>query len=103
MKEICNVKEFSGDDSFLSAIELVSSDAIPEKEQVLKYLKSFDIDCTAGMSLLDEITGEDVGVGVNGYEDGDYYWDTRHIYHFEKYNLKLDERFVHHVLKANIR
>ena len=50
------------------------------------------------MCLTDEITGKDVNLSVEGYEDDAYYWDTRYIYHFEKYNLKLNDDFISHVL-----
>lgn len=98
MKEICNVKEFSGEDQFPPVVDLVGSQEMPEKEHILKYLKSFVADCSAGMLLIDEITGEEIDSSVNGYEDGEYYWDTRHIYHFEKYNLKLNADFIQHVI-----
>lgn len=98
MKEISNAKEFSGDKSFASIKKLISDTEVPEKSRILRYLKSFKPDCAAGMTLVDEITGADVDSGVNGFEDGVYYWDTRHIYHFEKYNLKLNDDFVEYVL-----
>lgn len=98
MKEISNVKEFSAEDTFESVKELISENSIDGKDKILQYLKSFEPDCAAGMTLVDEITGADTGISVNGYEDGRYYWDTRHIYHFEKYNLKLNDDFVEYVL-----
>lgn len=97
MKEISKVKEFSGDNSYSSIKELIGK-YIPEKDKILKYLKSFSPDCAAGMCLVDEITGEEVGIGVEGYEDGVYYWDTREIYHFEKYNMELQNDFLEYVL-----
>lgn len=98
MKEISNVREFSGEESFPTVKTLVSKKEIPEKGKILQFLKSFNSDCAAGMVLVDEITGENVDSGISVYEDGQYYWDTRHIYHFEKYNLKLNDDFIAHVL-----
>lgn len=98
MREISNVKEFSGDKNYASVKEMISNTEVPEKNKILQYLKSFKSDCAAGMTLVDEITGSDVDSGVNAYEDGIYYWDTRHIYHFENYNLKLNDDFVDYVL-----
>ena len=98
MKEICNVSEFTGDANYPVIKSLISDVSIPEKAIISKYLKSFTPDCASGMSLTDEITGEDLNSGVSGYEDGMYYWDTRHIYQFEKYNLKLNDDFIKFVL-----
>ena len=36
------------------------------------------------------------------YESGDYYWNTSDIYHFEKYDLKLNDDFVQYVLEQTI-
>ncbi len=55
MKEISDVREFSGDESFLPIKALIKDNEIPEKEAVLRYIKSFEADCGAGMSLIDEI------------------------------------------------
>lgn len=97
MKEISEVKEFTRDNKHGSIKELIGND-IPGKEKLLRYLKSFKPDCAAGMILKDEITGEEVGPCVEGYEDGVYYWDTREIYHFEKYNMELKNDFVEYVM-----
>lgn len=98
MREISNVREFSGEVDHNSIKEMISEKEIERKEDILKYLKSFEPDCAAGMSLTDEITGESINTGVSGYEDGTFFWDTRHIYHFEKYNLSLNDDFINHVL-----
>ena len=50
------------------------------------------------MLLVDEVTKETMGEGVEGYEDGEYFGDSRDIYHFEKYNLILSEAFIKHVI-----
>ena len=98
MKEICNIKEFSNNGNLPSVKEAMSNTEIVAKNKVLQYLKSFNADCAAGMSLVDEVTGETLKSGVNGYNDGEYFWDTRHIYHFEKYNMKLNDDFIKYVL-----
>ncbi len=98
MQEICSVREFSGDDADKALKELISDIEISEKKKILEYLKSFEPDCAAGMCLTDEITGKDLNLCVEGFEDDEYYWDTRYIYHFEKYNLQLNSDFISHVL-----
>lgn len=98
MKEISRIREFSGDEACESITKQIRDNAPEDKEKILGYLKSFPADCAAGMSLVDEITGETQNIGVEGYEDGEFYWDTREIYHFEKYNIKLNADFMQHVL-----
>lgn len=98
MKAISKVKEFSGDENHKSVKALIGQEELAGKKKILEYLKSFEADCAAGMSLQDEITGEYVDSGVLGFEDGQYYWDTREIYHFEKYNMQLEDEFVKYVL-----
>lgn len=97
MREISFVREF-GNERGKPIKEMVSKNEIQGKDKVLRYLKSFDPDCAAGMSLVDEVTGDTIDLGVSGYEDGVYYWDTREIYHFDKYNLELNTDFVEYVL-----
>lgn len=99
MREISRIREFSGEKSDKSIHEMISEKAIPQKDEILQYLKSFQPDCSAGMLLQDEITGELLKFGVNGFEDGNYYWDSREIYHFEKYNMQLEKEFVEYVLQ----
>ena len=70
MKEISNVKEFLNEKNFKSIKELISGKSLEGKAKVLEYLKSFKHDCVAEMTLVDEITGKDVGLSVYGYEDG---------------------------------
>ena len=101
MKVISSVREFSGDDNHRSVKDSIGQRELACKEKILKYLNSFEADCAAGMSLRDEITGEYVDSGVSGYEDGQYYWDTREIYHFEKYNMELNEDFVEYVSRMD--
>lgn len=98
MKEISKVREFSGDSSYATIKEVIGK-SISEKKKILQYLKSFEPDCAAGMLLVDEITGEETSNGVMGYEDGMYYWDTREIYHFEKYDMELQNDFIEYVMK----
>ena len=84
MKEIANAMKFDKNE-------------IAQKKDVLAYLKSFEPQWAAGMLLVDEVTKETMGEGVKGYEDGEYFWDSRDIYHFEKYNLIL-KAFIKHVI-----
>lgn len=98
MRNISFVREFNDSENALSIKDKISTNAIKGKDKILKYLKSFEPFCAAGMSLRDEITREMINSGVNGYEDGEFVWDTREIYHFEKYNLQLEDDFIQYVM-----
>lgn len=99
MRCVSCVKEFSEDINAKPIKYLISEISIPQKNNVLLYMKSIKPNCAADMILIDGITGESIKSEVLGYEDDIYYWDTRHIYHFEKYNLKLDDEFIRYVLE----
>ena len=99
MKTISKAKEFSGENAHKSIKDLIGK-KIPQKSQILSYLKSFEPDCAAGMLLVDEVSGKETALSVEGFEDGIYYWDSREIYHFEKYDMELDKDFIRHVLSV---
>ena len=71
---------------------------IPNKAAILQYLKSFEPEGYTTAYLRDKITGEIISEGFAGYTDGEYQWYDYWIYHFEKYNLKLNDDFIAHVL-----
>lgn len=70
------------------------------KIRILKYLKNlgvtisvapgYDIDRTTGQLIPDST--------IKVYADGDYIWDSETINLFEKYDLKLSNDFIEHVL-----
>ncbi len=107
MKTISFVKEFNGCYNAPTIQKSTLKTAIKQKEIVLNYIKSFEPVCVSGMFLVDEITNKPVysqtqeSILVEGYTDGEFAWDTREIYHFEKYNLMLDAEFVEHILNNN--
>lgn len=73
------------------------------KSLILKYLKKdkFISSCTTE-KVFDFIKKEETNIPMVSYHDDQYYWDDRHIYYFEKYNLKLNDDFVQHVLSQKI-
>lgn len=75
-----------------------SETAIPCKEKILGYMKKFDPCAFTTQPVYDRITGEKVVKADNEHSDGEYSWYESDIYHFEKYNLKLNDDFIQHVL-----
>ena len=97
-KFIDDYKEF-GAETELSVVNHISETPIPEKEQILHYLKSFPADGIVCSTLYDHVEDVLYSPAVYTHFDGTYYWDDEETYHFEKYNMKLNEDFIKWVLE----
>lgn len=93
MKKINDYAEFrhNGGDSVRNHI---SDTPIKDKETVLKYLKSWPNEAIRCETLTDYIQDETLTPSVWTHTDGEYRWNDEEIYHFEKYNMQLDEGFL---------
>ena len=78
-------------------VESFSVIPIDNKQVILDYFKKISSFASSPSMAKDVITGESIG-GLNAYNDGFYYWHNDTVYHFEKYNLKLPDDFIKHVL-----
>ena len=61
-------------------------------------MKSFSPSLFTSAPVIDVFTDEEVTTADNGYSDGEYTWYESEIYHFDKYNLKLNDDFIEYVL-----
>ena len=80
--------------------DLISDTSIKEKEIVLKHLKSGTMEAVYFSYAKDVLTGGFIGEQIM-YNDGKYRWFTDTIYYFEKYNVKLPDDFIEHVLNQS--
>ncbi len=48
--------------------------------------------------IIDRFTNRELDEINNAFLDGIYTWYATEIYHFEKYNLKLNDEFIEYVL-----
>lgn len=87
------------DNSLPSIAELVSDTPIQNKNDVLRYLHKGKITSCSPARIRDIFTNEVMNIPLNCMTDGVYAWRSDVIYYFEKYNLKLDDDFIYHVLK----
>ena len=88
------------DGKFICDDNYVFSDKpIKNKEIILHFLKSFTPSWYTSARVSDTVSGESVEKCNNIYFDGVYEWTEEDIYHFETYNLQLDETFVQYVLE----
>lgn len=106
MKPITNYKDLYDENSnnncsFRDNINIVC----PVKDIVLDYFKQIEsignyvvVTCSA----TDRITGKSLNQSsIKTFDDGDYYWTNEEIYLFNKYDLKLNDDFIEHVLSKN--
>lgn len=101
MLNICEkFQEKYHDKSLPSVKELFQHESIEGKEKILAYLKKekWDSGARAPMLFRDVVTGKPVPGEFCSYSDGEFSWRTDEIYYFEKYNLKLKDEFIQHVL-----
>lgn len=75
-----------------------TADKIDNKDRILAYMKSFEPECFSSAFVVDIVEDFDTQIDDVGFTDGEYTWYTSWIYHFEKYNLKLNDDFIAHVL-----
>lgn len=71
------------------------------KEDVLYYLKSFSPSWITSAKVVDMVTNEKTDKCDSSFFDGKYEWSETDIYHFEKYNMPLNDSFVKFVLSNN--
>lgn len=75
----------------------LTSNPVENKEKILAYLRKFDDCAFTSQPVYDIYTGEKVGDADNAITDGVYTWYHSDIYHFEKYNLKLNSDFIEYL------
>ena len=76
---------------------------IKNKQLILKYLKSFKPSWFTSAKVIDNISKKALSAVDNLYDDGIFEWSESEIYHFEKYNMPLNDNFISHcgkILKA---
>lgn len=68
------------------------------KSGIISYMKSGRKEWFTTDYVEDIVTGQETDIPDTGFTDGEYLWYAAEIYHFEKYNLKLNDNFIAHVL-----
>ncbi len=75
-----------------------SIEPVSHKDKILSYMKNTPVVAATTALVTDYITKEQFYKANNAHSDGVYQWYEDEIYHFEKYNLKLNDDFIQHVL-----
>lgn len=68
------------------------------KANGFKLFEKQEPDSAAASYTVDEITGKSTGIPLCAYEYEDFYWDSRDILYFEKYDMPLRSEFLNVVL-----
>ena len=72
---------------------------LPEKAKILEYFQNHTSNAAyASSTIVDVTTHTDTKIPEALYNDGEYRWSATLVYLFEKYNLKLNDEFIQHVL-----
>lgn len=70
------------------------------KKDILGYLTSFKHKWVTSARVIDKVTGVVVrNIVNNSYSDGEYQCSGADIYHFEKYNMPLSDKFVNYFIE----
>lgn len=98
MKLICDYEELpkGGKLPLLDNIDF----KIERKGEILQYLQNQKFyDGVRCSTIKDFVKKENTHLPTTAYFDGEYFWDDEETYHFEKYDMRLNEDFVKHALK----
>lgn len=75
---------------------------IDKKKQILQYLKSITTpNAFTSQPVIDKLTNKETKKIDNAFTDGEYVWYASEVYHFEKYDLKLNDDFIEYVLNRS--
>lgn len=79
--------------------ESLETEKIPNKKEVLSYLRQFKAAAHTSPYIFDPFTKETVQLSEMGaFTDGTWCWDSEIIYFFEKYNAPLSPSFLEAIL-----
>lgn len=96
MKNITSYIEFTENPDCKSLKDFTGF-CLPEKNIILDYLKKYDCLAVMAHATADYITGEMLKPSVQLFSDGIYQWTNEEIYHFEKYDIKLNDDFIEYI------
>lgn len=94
MEFITKCKELHTDKT-INILDCISNTPLKNKNKILEYLKSGTYDGVRCSTIYDHVKNEwRISEGVALFTDGEFYWDSEEIYHFEKYNIELNKEFL---------
>ena len=79
-------------------IDQVSDEPIENKDKIISYLNSGEIGLACSAFSHDVLTGEKLKIREQTRHDGVYEWGEDLAYYVERYNVRLPQDFVDHIL-----
>ncbi|MCI5555132.1 MAG: hypothetical protein MR378_09610 [Ruminococcus sp.] len=100
MKEITSYQEFTKNQQDAS-LQASIGYRLAEKEIIMQYFSTHPAVAIVSCAATDYITGKSLSESVMLFHDGTYCWTNEEVYHFEQYDLKLNDDFVEYVLSKS--
>jgi hypothetical protein len=73
---------------------------VQKKNKIEKVFKDLKPDAYSSSYIYDIISSKQTDIPILGYTIGEYEFDSRVVYYFEHYNLKLRDDFINFVLNV---
>ena len=93
-------KETYNNEKYPSIYTAICNEPHPQKGKILAYLKSRKASAVSPGFYRDVIDNKTIINSPKCYTDGTYLWRSDTIYYFEKYNLRLNQDFIDHVMAS---
>ena len=98
LKEITSYIEMTQNKNDVSLKKFIGYH-LNEKKIILRYFKEHNSETAIiTCASTDYISGEKLSDSVTCFNDGEYCWTSEEIYHFEKYDLKLNDDVIRYIL-----
>lgn len=70
-----------------------------DKDKVVKYLEGFTRIASCPRAAIDCVSGQQISRSFFVFEDDKYRWSDFLIYHIKKYNIRLPQDFIDHIME----
>ena len=98
MKSLILFDEFGKGMGFPSMRDFFCKKPYDGMDKVVNYLKNGQVTYVSASENKDVFTNETLPGFRSGMTDGVYSWNSALSYYVQKYNLKLNDDFINHVL-----
>ena len=99
MKILGDYKELNSKASLPSLRDFCQDTQYEYQKEIIQYLRNGHKDACSPGIVKDYFTGEIIEGELFCMSDGMYGWRSDIVYYVEKYNLRLPDDFIDHVLK----
>ena len=90
--------EFAPNMGFPSINDYLMDKPYDSKEKIIDYMLNGSVHMVTASKPIDIFTGNVINYDLVFMDDGEYSWTSKLIYYVDKYNLKLPEDFINHIM-----